>query len=125
MVGSYSCEMDMEDAAIVNEINSHTPDMILLNLPVGVQESWIMEHSSLLNAKLCIAIGGVAELILAMQRETPEWVKKLHLEGLYHRIFREQAVKRCPDPYISQKVVKYNNQNEINEIHDYTKDDGR
>ena len=116
----------MEDAAIVNEINSHTPDMILLNLPVGVQESWIMEHSSLLNAKLCIAIGGVAELILAMQRETPEWVKKLHLEGLYHRIFREQAVKKDVRTRIfRKKVVKYNNQNEINEIHDYTKDDGR
>ena len=126
VVGSYSCEMDMEDAAIVNEINSHTPDMILLNLPVGVQESWILEHSSLLNAKLCIAIGGVAELILAMQRETPEWVKKLHLEGLYHRIFREQAVKKDVRTRIfRKKVVKYNNQNEINEIHDYTKDDGR
>lgn len=58
MVGSYSCEQGMEDAAIVNEINSHTPDMILLNLPVGLQEGWIMEHSSLLNARLCIAIGG-------------------------------------------------------------------
>lgn len=126
VVGSYSCEMDMEDAAIVNEINSHTPDMILLNLPVGVQESWIMEHSSLLNAKLCIAIGGVAELILAMQRETPKWVKMLHLEGLYHRIFREQAVKKDVRTRIfRKKVVKYNNQNEINEIHDYTKDDGR
>ena len=56
VVGAYSCEIGMEDAAIVNEINSHTPDMILLNLPVGVQESWIMEHSSLLNAKLCIAV---------------------------------------------------------------------
>lgn len=126
VVGSYSCEMDMEDAAIVNEINSHTPDMILLNLPVGVQESWIIEHSSLLNAKLCIAIGGVAELILAMQRETPKWVKKLHLESLYHRIFREQAVKKDVRTRIfRKKVVKYNNQNEINEIHDYTKDDGR
>ena len=123
VVGSYSCEMDMEDAAVVNEINSHTPDMILLNLPVGVQESWIMEHSALLNARLCIAIGGVAELILAMQRETPEWVKKLHLEEIYHRIFREQTVKKDMRARIfRKKITKYNNQNEI---HDYTKEDGR
>ena len=116
VVGSYSCEMDMEDAAVVNE-------MILLNLPVGVQESWIMEHSALLNARLCIAIGGVAELILAMQRETPEWVKKLHLEEIYHRIFREQTVKKDMRARIfRKKITKYNNQNEI---HDYTKEDGR
>ena len=123
MVGSYSCEQGMEDAAIVNEINSHTPDMILLNLPVGLQEGWIMEHSSLLNARLCIAIGGVAELIFAMQKETPEWVRKLHLEALYHRIFREQAVKKDFRTRIfRKKITKYNNQNEI---HDYTKDDSR
>lgn len=123
VVGSYSCEMDMEDAAVVNEINSHTPDMILLNLPVGVQESWIMEHSAFLNARLCIAIGGVAELILAMQRETPEWVKKLHLEEIYHRIFREQTVKKDMRARIfRKKITKYNNQNEI---HDYTKEDGK
>ena len=123
MVGSYSCEQGMEDAAIVNEINSHTPDMILLNLPVGLQEGWIMEHSSLLNARLCIAIGGVTELIFAMQKETPEWVRKLHLEALYHRIFREQAVKKDFRTRIfRKKITKYNNQNEI---HDYTKDDSR
>ena len=68
-------------------------------------------------------IGGVAELIFAMQKETPEWVRKLHLENLYHRIFREQAVKKDFRTRIfRKKITKYNNQNEI---HDYTKDDSR
>lgn len=123
VVGSYSYDRSMEDAAVVNEINSHTPDMILLNLPIGLQEEWISEHSSLLNARLCIAIGGVAGLILATQRETPGWVRKLHLDSAYHRLVREQAVKKDMRARIfRKKVTKYNNQNEI---HDYTQDDGR
>jgi N-acetylglucosaminyldiphosphoundecaprenol N-acetyl-beta-D-mannosaminyltransferase len=123
LVGSCAYDDTLEDAAVVNEINSHTPDMILLNLPVGVQERWLAEHSTTLNARLCIAIGGVAGLILASQRETPGWVKKLRLEGVYQRLVREQAVKKDVKARIfRKKVTKYNNQNEI---HDYTQDDGR
>lgn len=122
VVGSYSYSMNLEDAAVVNEINSHTPDIILLNLPIGLQEEWLAEHAPLLNARLCIAIGGVAELILATQRETPQWVRKLRLGGVYHRVFREQAVKKDVQARIfRKKVTKYNSQKEI---HDYTKDDG-
>jgi N-acetylglucosaminyldiphosphoundecaprenol N-acetyl-beta-D-mannosaminyltransferase len=123
LVGSCAYDATMEDAAVVNEINSHTPDMILLNLPVGVQERWIAEHSTLLNARICIAIGGVAGLMLAGQRETPGWVRRLHLEGFYQRIVREQAVKKdVKERIFRKKLTKYNSQNEI---HDYTQDDGR
>lgn len=121
VVGSYSYMMNLEDAAVVNEINSHTPDIILLNLPIGLQEEWLAEHAPLLNARLCIAIGGVAELILATRRETPRWVRKLRLGGVYHRVFREQAVKKDVRARIfRKKVTKYNSQKEI---HDYTQDD--
>lgn len=111
VVGTYANDRELEDAAVINEINSHTPDMILLNLATGLQEEWIMQHVPLLNARLCIAIGGVAGLILAQQKEPPAWMKKLHLEWLFRRIVKEQTVKKDMKARIfRKKIVQYNNQ---------------
>lgn len=102
-----------EDAALVNEINIHTPDMLLVNLELGHQERWIIEHKDMLDAKLCIAIGGVAGLILAEEKEPPAWVRKFHLTGFYEKLVKQQKVKKDYRARIFRKqVVQYNNQNE-------------
>lgn len=93
IIGSSIYTEEMDGAAVVNEINSHIPDFLLVNLPVGEQEKWIMEHVALLNAKLCIAIGGVADLIMSPQEEIPKWIRTLHLTGLYRRLFLKNARK--------------------------------
>jgi len=111
IAGSSTYDGEMDDGAIVNEINNHIPDILLVDLETGVQEKWIMEHVSLLNAKICIAIGGVAGLILAQEKKTPIWVKKLRLEKIYHKLVREQTVKKGFKARIfRKKVVQYNNQ---------------
>lgn len=70
-----------------------------------------MEHVPLLNSRLCIGIGGVAELIMAPQKKIPGWIKKLRLDGIYHKIVREQSVKKDVRARIfRKKVVQYNNQ---------------
>ncbi len=110
---SWTYDPAAEDAALVNEINSYTPDILLVNLELGQQEQWIMEHRDMLDAKLCIAIGGVAGLILAEEKETPGWVHKFHLSGLYEKMIRQQKVKKNVRARIFRKqVVQYNNQNE-------------
>lgn len=111
ITGSSIYDKDMVEGAVVNEINSHIPDILVVDLETGVQEKWIMSHASLLNAKICIAIGGVANLILAQEKKIPGWVKKLHLDGLYHKLIREQTVKKGLRARIfRKKVVQYNNQ---------------
>lgn len=116
VVGACAYDADMEDAALVNEINSHTPDMLLVDMETGVQEQWIMDHVSLLNAKLCIAIGGVAGLILAEVKEIPQWVRNVHMEKLYETLVREQTVKKgFRSRIFRKKVAQYNNQMEEND----------
>ena len=113
IVGSCAYSDGMDDVAIVNEINSHVPDFLLVDLEVGVQEQWIMDHVSLLNARLCVAIGGVAGLILSQQKKTPEWVEKFHMGELYRKVVQEQFVKKGLRARIfRKKVVQYNNQTE-------------
>ena len=111
VLGSYAYDEEEGDAYVVNEINSQTPDMLLLDLETGVQETWIMEHAPLLNARLCIAIGGVSGLILSEQKEVPGWVRRCHLEKLYRRLVQEQSVKKGLRARIfRKKIVQYNNQ---------------
>lgn len=111
VLGSYAYDREQEDATVINEINGQTPDMLLLNLPTGIQEEWIMGHAPLLNAKLCIAIGGVAELMLAQQKEPPLWLERLHLDGVFRHVIKEQAVKSDVKARIfRKKIVQYNNQ---------------
>lgn len=116
LAGTCAYDPEMEDAALVNEINSHTPGILLVDLETGAQEEWIMEHLPLLHARLCVAVGGVVGLILAQEKETPEWVKKLHLESLYEKLVREQTVKKDVQARIfRKKVEQYNYQLEEND----------
>ena len=115
--GSVVYDPDMEAAALINEINNHTPDILLVDLETGPQEIWIMEHLPLLHARLCVAIGGVVSLILAEEKEAPEWVKKLHLELLYEKVVRQQSVKKDVQARIfRKKVVQYNNKSDEKDI---------
>lgn len=102
IIGSCIYSEDMEDAAIVNEINTCIPDILLVDLRTGVQESWIMEHVNLLNAKLCVAIGGVAQIIMAEEKKIPKWIRKIGLAGLYEKI----AVERIPQKFFKARFFR-------------------
>lgn len=119
LVGNCAYDPDMEDAALINEINNHTPDILLVDLETGMQEQWIHDHVPLLHVRLCIAIGGVVGQILAAEKETPEWIKKLHLESLYEKLVLEQTVQKDVQARIfRKKVIQYNNQQEDQENED-------
>lgn len=116
VLGSQVYDPEKEDAALVNEINSYMPDMLLVDLESSMQEQWIISHKSMLGAKLCIAIGGVAEQILAEEKEIPDWVSKMHLDSIYEKLVKQQKVKKNVRARIFRKqVVQYNNQLEENE----------
>ncbi len=87
IIGASIYATDTDGAAVVNEINSKIPDFLLLDLPIGKQEDFIVEHIAHLNAKLCIAIGGVAELVMASKQKKQGLLEKLHLDSFFHKIF--------------------------------------
>ena len=98
---------------MINDINNCLPDMLLVNLQPCFQERWIIEHAPQLNSKLCVAIGGVAGLILAEEKVMPLWVRKLHLTWFFEKIVWQQTVKKGFRARIfRKKIVQYNNQNE-------------
>lgn len=113
VIGTCVYSEGLDDEAVVNDINNCLPDLLLVDLYTGFQEQWIIEHASLLNANLCVAIGGVAGLILAQEKIIPMWVQKLHLTLVYEKLVRQQTVKKGMRARIfRKKIVQYNNQND-------------
>lgn len=109
IIGSCVYSSEIEDELVINDINNCLPDMLIVDLKSGFQECWITSHASQLNAKLCVAVGGVAGLILAEEKVMPLWVKKLHLSWFYKKIFLQQTVKKGLRARIfRKKIVKYN-----------------
>lgn len=106
-------ESGLDDEAVINNINNCIPDMLVVDLPPGIQESWITRHAAQINAKICVGAGGVSGLVLAAEKVVPLWVNKLHLSWLYEKIVRQQSVKKSFRARIfRKKIVQYNNQSE-------------
>ena len=59
--GHYCFEENLQDEQIVNTVNTIAPDIILSILPSTLQEEWIVENSSKVNAKLYVGMGNVVE----------------------------------------------------------------
>lgn len=86
---------EMTDEGIVNKINSLAPDVLLLDMEVPGQERWIMEHSTQLNAKLCIGLGGVMERMIKEYKKEPQLISRLHLSAVYNALVRKNYYKKA------------------------------
>ena len=102
---------------IVSESENDTKDLVNyckhMQPELQVVGSCILAHVPLLNARICVAIGGVADLILAEEKNVPGWVKKLHLTWFYEKIVIEQLLKKGFRARIfRKKIANYNNHND-------------
>lgn len=87
IVGVSVLEAEVQTATVLNDINSETPDVLFLDLEETGQIQWLKENKDMLNAKLCIAIGGVSTVILDNYHKVPEWVQGCRIEKLYRLLF--------------------------------------
>lgn len=107
--GYYCYEDHLGDEQIVNAINSVTPDILICTLPSPLQEQWIMEYRTQVNAKLFIGMGGVLEAMICECKEPPAIVKTLHLEGFYEKFMGRKKDRALRARIFRKKVAQYNN----------------
>lgn len=72
-----------DEEAIIAEINSSSPDLLMVCLGAPKQEKWIYKHRDSLNAKLCIGAGGSLDVIAGNVKRAPKLFIKLNLEWFY------------------------------------------
>lgn len=78
---------------LVNEINGHIPDALLLLLPPEAQLSLLRDYETMMNAGLCLCIESLQPMVLKEIRPVPSWVRFLHLESFYRWVHKEEKIE--------------------------------
>ena len=73
---------------LVERINQASPDVLLVNMGMPLQERWLSDHFDLINARVAITGGALVDHIAGVVSRPPRWVSNLGLEWAV-RLVRE------------------------------------
>ncbi|MBI5358616.1 WecB/TagA/CpsF family glycosyltransferase [Candidatus Amesbacteria bacterium] len=63
-----------ENKRIINKVNKYKPDILLVAYGAPFQEKWLYANRQLLNARVCIGVGGAFDYLTGRSAIPPEWV---------------------------------------------------
>jgi len=91
-----------EEPALLEEIRSCRPHLLLVGLGVPRQDKWIREHLAALEVPVGMGVGGSLDVISGRLPRSPEWMRRWGLEWLF-RVLREP--RRLPRLLALPKLV--------------------
>jgi len=74
------------DAAIVNEIRTKTPDVLLVAMSSPLKENFISRNIEKMNVPVSIGVGGSFDIIAGKCKLAPAWISKMGLEWFYRMV---------------------------------------
>jgi N-acetylglucosaminyldiphosphoundecaprenol N-acetyl-beta-D-mannosaminyltransferase len=112
VVGTYSPPMgfehnELENASIIERINSVHPDLLILGLGAPKQELWIHKHHERISASAALCVGAVIDFLAGEKARAPQALQRLGLEWL-HRLASEPkrlAKRYARDAWIFPQLV--------------------
>ena len=117
IVGTHNGYFTEEEGnIIIDEINSLSPDLLLVGLGSPRQEKWIYGNKDKLNVKVMIGVGGSFDVMSGNVKRAPKIFIKLNLEWFYRLITQPTRFKRMLKlPLFIIEVLKYKIKGEKNE----------
>lgn len=84
-----------KDDALVEQLESSRPDVLLVALGNPRQEQWMIEHRNRVDVPLTIGVGALFDFVSGRTERAPMWVQRAHLEWM-HRLAHEprRLIKR-------------------------------
>jgi N-acetylglucosaminyldiphosphoundecaprenol N-acetyl-beta-D-mannosaminyltransferase len=85
VVGSHHgyVQTPNEASAVVAEINSAEPDILLVGMGTPVQERWIAAHRADIGAPVCWAVGALFDYVAGVLPRGPRWMVDHSLEWVF------------------------------------------
>lgn len=92
-VGSYCPPIGFEhdpdeNERIIDMINQHQPDLLVIGLGAPKQELWITKHRDRIEARVAICAGATIDFLAENKQRAPRWLRALSLEWM-HRMLTE------------------------------------
>ena len=84
---------NMNDA-IISDIRTARPDLLLVALGVPKQEKWIHEHLAALGVPVAIGVGGTLDVMAGVMKRAPRWMQKAKLEWLFRGMLQPKRAGR-------------------------------
>lgn len=85
IIGLYS-GFDYDTNKIIFKIQSGKPDILIIGLGQPLQENWIIENKSRINANIILAVGDGIKVFAGNKIRGFRWIRKLGLEWLVRLI---------------------------------------
>jgi len=76
------------NTAVISEINSHRPDILLVGMGMPLQERWILKNYRHIEAKVFITAGAAFEFLSGSVDRCPKWMGEAGMEWLF-RLYLE------------------------------------
>jgi N-acetylglucosaminyldiphosphoundecaprenol N-acetyl-beta-D-mannosaminyltransferase len=86
-----------ENEAVIKEINSKKPDILIVGFGMPLQEKWILDNRKKLDVGIIMTGGNCFTFLAGEESRAPNWMHKNGLEWLY-RLVKEPV--RMFDRYI-------------------------
>lgn len=83
---------------VIDEINRHRPDVLLVGFGMPTQERWLMESIDRLSVKLAFPVGSCFDYVSGRKRRCPPWMARHGLEWLFRflqeprRLFKRYVI---------------------------------
>ncbi|WP_313538175.1 WecB/TagA/CpsF family glycosyltransferase [Enterococcus sp.] len=92
--GAVDGYTEMQEEAIVAEINMHKPDFLFVALGFPKQEQWLARNLSKLDVSIFQDVGGSFDVLSGHVKRAPQIFINLHLEWLYRSISNPKRMSR-------------------------------
>jgi len=75
-----------EERNIVGEINSRSPDILLIGITWPIKERFTYEWRNDIRAGIIIPCGGMIDVLAGKTRITPAWIKRIGLASIFRMV---------------------------------------
>lgn len=108
VVGAADGYFDEEkEKAIIEEINTLKPDLLLVGIGFPKQEKWIASHLDMLDVKVAVGVGGSLDVFSGTVKRAPKIFIKLGLEWFYRLLCQPSRIGRMMQlPAFMVTVIK-------------------
>ena len=114
VVGLYTEDSSVTEEALVNDINTKLPDLIFVSMENTRGEEWLSHNKAKINAKLCVVLSSMMNIIIRENIHVPKMIRRLHLGKIYtvlagipySNMWRRRIFRKKMDNYNNRKLME-------------------
>lgn len=114
VVGVYTSDSSVTEEALVNDINTKLPDLVVVSMEDIRGEEWLRDNRVKINAKLCVVLSSVMDIMIRENIHIPGFIRRMHLGKIYmliaripySHVWRRRIFRKKMDNYNNRKLME-------------------